>query len=1044
MFGVRSLFEEKVLRQYVADARASLLPGFNARVAALHEWNTILRGVRGKAKETTYEQKFNHCVLERVLGFVLFPTQGATAIAKAASRSTGIAGEPDLLLGLDLDREERKFEAVLELKALGVDLDRPQAREGRFTPVEQAFSYGETILGVRWVLVSDMRRIRLYAIDSKHAYHEVDLLDCVRADGHETERFWELLAIFSFERLVQGAQDSAVRRIHGRSLERQTEVRESFYSVYYRIRQDLFEAIGRAAGEKRLAANRSELLLATQRLLDRMLFIYYCEDTPSGLLPTDLSRNTVDGARRLPGRATTKVYTALKDLFRDIDEGSVPSALVEIPRYNGELFKPHPILDVVDLPDSLHDKVYTSTDGTAGTRTVKGVWGLHAFDFWAELNEHLLGHIFEESLSDLVGLEKGGLPSLADKLRERKEHGIFYTSQILADFVCHSSIQALLEERAPLDRAPGSDWTPELRARAECLRRLTVVDLSCGSGAFLVSALHRLLVEFHRVQEAIRESQGAGGAALLALLDARTHSDVLKGSLYGIDLLPQAAEIAKLALWLRSARKGEPVPDLGENIGAGDALDVRATLARLPEGGVDLVVGNPPWGATVDPAVVRRACADLGVEGGEWDSWELFVLLSLRALRPGGRLALVLPDTVFSPAKARVRRALFEQTRVEKVYNLGADWFGPSVRMGTVLVQARKGEAPSVSDLRAVLLTGELRRLAIKGAVQLSQVEAELALPVPQERCAAHPTCDVEVFRSRRDDHIMAHMETNGVPLGELCERDRGEEFSKGGTFWVCASCGLCSVPGRKQKGGGYAPKACPHCGHTLRPDEVRLRSLVTESPQPASVPFVDGDDIASRYGELIPGGWLATAVPGVEYKDALRYRSPKILIRQAGVGINAALDLLSARCPQSIYIYRIRDELVQAGYRHEFLLGALLSRTFTYYVFKRFGEVDPARAHAKLTHERLHALPVPKVDFSNPHCRQLHDEIVAAVRRLLGGESAVGGEDDLAIERDLRALWGVSAEEGAFINGEFSQVPQGQVVRELFPHGAPRAARRQ
>ena len=64
-------------------------------------------------------------------------------------------------------------------------------------------------------------------------------------------------------------------------------------------------------------------------------------------------------------------------------------------------------------------------------------------------------------------------------------------------------------------------------------------------------------------------------------------------------------------------------------------------------------------------------------------------------------------------------------------------------------------------------------------------------------------------------------------------------------------------------------------------------------------------------------------------------YRPPKILIRQAGVGIFAALDETDSRCPQSVYVYRLRDGERAKGYKHEFVLAALLSRTMAYPVFK-------------------------------------------------------------------------------------------------------------
>jgi hypothetical protein len=156
-------------------------------------------------------------------------------------------------------------------------------------------------------------------------------------------------------------------------------------------------------------------------------------------------------------------------------------------------------------------------------------------------------------------------------------------------------------------------------------------------------------------------------------------------------------------------------------------------------------------------------------------------------------------------------------------------------------------------------------------------------------------------------------------------------------------------------------------------------------------------------------------------------------------VGLLATLDSSGSRIPQSVYWYRLNPKQEKAGYRHEFLLGALLSRTMAYYVFKRFSEVDPARAHAKVTHTRLSTLPIPRVDFSNRTQRKLHDEIADAVAKLLGGEAQVGCSEDMRIDIALRQLWGLSPDDGLHINMELAQLPEGQVIRDLFPKGIPK-----
>src|SRR5262249_11280032 len=153
-----------------------------------------------------------------------------------------------------------------------------------------------------------------------------------------------------------------------------------------------------------------------------------------------------------------------------------------------------------------------------------------------------------------------------DRLAERRRHGIYYTSELLSDALCQGSLSAILAESAPTTGAnTQAELTALLEARRAQLQSIRVIDLACGSGAFLVSSYQALLEEMWRVQDAI-DALGGSGENLLSQSAHLDQSRLLRDALHGVDLLPQAAEIAKLALWLRSARKGEKVADLTKNI----------------------------------------------------------------------------------------------------------------------------------------------------------------------------------------------------------------------------------------------------------------------------------------------------------------------------------------------------------------------------------------------------------------------------------------------------------------------------------------------
>lgn len=1048
------LFDRQVLAQYLSDMRGRGIPQEAARIKALREWVDALAAagkVNTKSKETSLEQLFNQKVLGEVLGYTLYPGAKASAWPKTPSSVTGISGEPDVMLGEFLPGKEPRFVAALELKTPNADLDAPQlGRKPPLSPVEQAFEYGEKVLGVRWVLVSDMQVIRLYSVDTPHERVALDLRAC--ATGSDASaKFRELYWLLARDALIEGGEDSAVSRLLNKSVTHQLEIRDSFYDVYYRIRAEVLAAVEQAAAALPQQPTGAEVLRATQRLLDRMLFLYYCEDSPDRLIPPDTVKTVTESARRLPGASTTKVYDALKALFREIDAGSPASAELRLPGYNGELFKLDAIIDAIELPDTLHDKSYTYRVGEH-QRRVQGAWGLHAFDFWRELNEHLLGHIFEQSLSDMQALAQGQAP-VPDRLRERKQHGIYYTSELLSDYLTSSALDALVAETDPGDSADGkADMAALLEDRQNRLSQLRVIDMACGSGAFLVSAYQSLLEEFWRIREGLDALKGQTQPDLLTHGASLTQAKLLRDTLHGADLLPQAVEIAKLALWLRSARKNEKVADLSKNIVTADSLTVTGLLSAMNAQmeTFDLVVGNPPWGSEMDSGVHDACCKHLGLPTEPvWDSWELFVALGLSLLRDGGRLAFVLPDTIFSPEKERTRRLLLQSGTIEYFHNLGTDWF-EKVRMGATVIQIRRGPVPMAHTFPALLLSGERRRRAIAGKLPLTQLATKFARSIPQDRCAASPTAEIEVFRSARDDALIGAMEAKSHGLAQLCDRGRGEEVNKAGALWVCPTCMMATVPAKKLKrdpdnsnGPRYKTKQCPGCDVTLTEGNVSWDYLVQANGHAnlgaVTAPYIDGDDITHRYATPAASKELRLDFKGFSFKPAEHYAKRKLLIRQAGVGLLAMLDDSGARVPQSVYWYRLKPEWEAKGYSHEFLLGVLLSRTMAYYIFKRFAEVDPARAHAKVTHTRLERFPVPKADFTDADQRELHDEVTTIVGKLLRGEVSPGGTEDMAIDVALRKLWGLTPEDGLHITLELAELPEGQAIRALFPNGVPK-----
>src|ERR1017187_7000217 len=341
------LLDPKLLEKWLDSKKVEEIPDLDSIVSNLNEWKTALQKSDVR-KETTIEQRFNSIIFEKVLGFRLHPSVHASAWPKPSSYVTGIREEPDIILGAFPHVGAHRINAVVELKRPGIDLDAPQPRQDPRSPVEQAFKYGQEILGIRWVMVSDMRLIRLYSVDNIRAYEEFDISDCLHANGSINTRIFKRLYFLLHRAFLIGdsIEDAPVSKLLARSLEQQIAIGQSFYEIYYSIRSDLISAISYAVGEFEPLPTRLEIIQASQRLIDRIIFLCYCEHAPEPLIPKILEKVTA-AARTVPGG---NVYSALKEVFREMDQGSPPDRTLKLYGYNGELFKPHKILDAVTLP----------------------------------------------------------------------------------------------------------------------------------------------------------------------------------------------------------------------------------------------------------------------------------------------------------------------------------------------------------------------------------------------------------------------------------------------------------------------------------------------------------------------------------------------------------------------------------------------------------------------------------------------------------------------------------------------------------------------
>ena len=475
------------------------------------------------------------------------------------------------------------------------------------------------------------------------------------------------------------------------------ELTKEFYFRYAEMRQNAFEHLCR----DNPGIARNELLSATQKLLDRILFCAFCEDR--GLLPAETILHAYE--HRDPYQPKP-IWDNFRGLFRSIDAGN---AGLNIPAYNGGLFAHDAGLDDLKL-----------TDGVCGYFRDLSVYDYRpASAVSAEADESagqlidvdILGHIFEQSITDLERLRNvldGRIdPVPRDKLTtRRKKEGAFYTPAFITRYIVEQALRNVLRDRfeqlrqaheakaKATVRAARADPAvydlatlkkPQRQALVEfwqdwldVLRSIRILDPACGSGAFLIEAFDQMHAVY--LQTVSRLDELRGHAELFDF-----DREILQRNLYGVDLNEEAIEICRLSLWIKTAARGKMLTSLDHTIRVGNSVVSDPAVhpkafdwhAAFPEvfanGGFDVVIGNPPyirqeWLAPFKPHW-KEAFQSFDAVA---DIFTYFFEVGANLLRPGGRLGVITSGSwIRGNFGAPLRQFIAKNVAIESMIDFG-------------------------------------------------------------------------------------------------------------------------------------------------------------------------------------------------------------------------------------------------------------------------------------------------------------------------------------------------------------------------------------
>ena len=357
------------------------------------------------------------------------------------------------------------------------------------------------------------------------------------------------------------------------------------------------------------------------RLIGRIVFCWFLKEKKSEngipLIPENmLTLDSVKTSRNYYHDTLEPLFFELLNTSQTMRNGKYgqEEKYNQVPYLNGGLFSPH--------DDDHYEFSEATQTGRYGLVTIPNNWFEHFFkilgqynftvdentsyDIELSIDPEMLGRIFENLLAE-INPETGE--------NAKKSTGSFYTPRDIVDYMVDSSILEHLKAKTGIDEAKlralisygkeddelATFSTTEKKALINALYTVTVLDPACGSGAFPIGMLQKIVymlqeidpeanLWFDKATENIsflmrKEFEKKFNAGSLDYIRKLT---VIQNSIFGVDIQPIAVEIARLRCFLSLVIE-EKVYDDEENRGINPLpnLDfkfiVANTLISLPD-----------------------------------------------------------------------------------------------------------------------------------------------------------------------------------------------------------------------------------------------------------------------------------------------------------------------------------------------------------------------------------------------------------------------------------------------------------------------------
>lgn len=236
-----------------------------------------------------------------------------------------------------------------------------------------------------------------------------------------------------------------------------------------------------------------------------------------------------------------------------------------------------------------------------------------------------------------------------------------------------------------------------------------ILDPSCGTGGFLVTAMNKVIADLkENMEKEFKKPENTWGSGQHMVVKDRI-AEIAQTNFFGFDINPDLVKATKMNMVMNNDGSGnifrndsllpphEWVDEFRNNLASALNISPRDITNEKNINLFDVVLTNPPFGSNIpiaDPRVLEQfeiayiwEKKDTGwLKSNRLQSSvppeQLFIERCLQFLTPGGRMGIVLPDSILgSPGLGYIRQWLISKTHIIASIDLHVDTFQP--RNGT-------------------------------------------------------------------------------------------------------------------------------------------------------------------------------------------------------------------------------------------------------------------------------------------------------------------------------------------------------------------------